>query len=271
MSSHCQEVAEQLQHAFLMHCDEMTPYELFFGIVLPFLLVFAIIHYAMTKMWGEDNQKEATLIALVLAMFPIPTGTYQMIGEALRKLGDVIRGEKLPEEGFEGVPIVEGIMQHASPVEQQAIVAVGIGALLAILIPFVGSKREAQELKKHEIAGIILISAVVWMSMQTGESANPTSNMLNVATFAGILVLGAAMLWAALKHGEGIKGWVAGIVGIAVVGWGLTKLPAGTDKWFPQVATDFGSTILSGLMWVGFVIFFVIVVLIVVVAHLGGS
>lgn len=265
------DAGQYFEEAFLGEGESINnPYELMFGVILPFLLVFAIIHYAMTSMW-DDSQKEATLIALVLAAFPIPTGAYQVIGDVLKNLGDVITGKKYPPaEGFQGVPVIGNVLSGLEPVVQQAVVSVGFGAILAILIPFVGSRGEARELKKHEIAGIILLSAVVWMSMQTRGStgANPTQNMLDVATFGGILLLGAAMLWAALKHGEGIKGWVAGIAGTAIVGWAFVKIPG--DQYFPDAMREFGQGILSGLMWVGVGLFVVIMVLIVVVAHLGG-
>lgn len=265
-----QDAGQYFEEAFLGEGESINgPYQLMFGVILPFLLVFAIIHYAMTNMWGEQNQKEATLISLVLAMFPIPTGAYKGIADILQKIGDVISGKKLPEDGFNGIPVLESIFSSSMPAEQQqAIVAVGTGAILALVLTFVGSKGEARELKKHEIAAIILLSAVVWMSMYTGPASNATSNMLNVATFAGILVLGAAMLWAALKHGEGIKGWIAGIAGIGIVGWAFVKIPG--DKYFPDAMQEFGNLILSGLMAFAAAIVVIIFVLIIVVVHLGS-
>jgi len=107
------------------------------------------------------------------------------------------------------------------------------------------------------------------MSMYTG-TGNATANMLNVASFAGVLVLGAVMFWAALRHGEGIKSWIGAITGIAILGWALKKLPAGEESVFPAFIQQFGEGLLSGLMWIGVGLFFVIIVLVVVVAHLGG-
>lgn len=266
------DLARQIEEAFLGPGESVdNMYQLLFGIVLPFLLVFAIIHFAMRKMW-PDSEKEATLVSVILALFPIPTGAYELIGDILLGISDLMTGREVSMEvAFRGT-ILENLVAALGEPAARLALALGFGATLALVLSVFGSKGEQRILRRHEAIAIAILTgsfyvAIGGLAEGAGGADTAFGTMTTTAGFAVILLVGAALLWTHIKKGGGMSGAVTGFLGLLIVGWAFQR---------PELAgfgpiNEFGQLVTQGAMWIVGAIAFIVFGIFIMIFHLGSE
>lgn len=244
------DIEEALGCAFLGEQDpglQDDPRMLLFGIVLPFLLVFAILRMGLKKAFNAES--EVDIIALVLALFIIPSGGYRYISEFLLAIGG------LGSDGFDETQLLAGV----EPWQQQILL---VGTVAVILSAVLLYKGDNGTLRKHEFMLVGAVSFLVWIAMGglayvgLDEATAATGQTLGLVLVGAI---GVYLLYIFLRSDSGIDTMAIGFLGLMIVAWVLSSLPEefGMAQQLGDIMTAGGTALVVGLIS-AVLIFFVV-------------
>lgn len=181
---------------------------LLFGVLIPFMIVAILLVVGLQSV-DIFNQRQSTVLGVLIALFIIPSGGYKVISESLMALFGLGRtGISTP--GFTGTPL-DPIIQ--SPV-WMGILAYFVSVY--VLNKVVTDAETGFKPMEHIAAGTIAI--LVWAGL-TGEQ-----NLLILAVFWGFILFFG---WKMFKRGTGMgggSGFLIALFGIFLLGIGISRM-----------------------------------------------
>lgn len=239
-------VADTIIGLFTPTAELENTQELLFGIVLPFLMFFAIIHHLIRES-GMLNERSDTIVALAIAAFAVRSTAQIFV--------DIVREGTASSVGGSDIPIYSELL-GLDPIHKAAL-SLFFGVVVPVFYFHHGSRGtpNARALSTAEILVMPILTAVIWMFL------NGFENMVEVYSWGIVFLLGGFLIWTFTKVGV-FSGLLVGTIGLYIIGWGFTTLPPGQST---QVLRTLGEGIMNGIAIVVFliIIFFLAVIVII--------